>query len=182
MNPIKFLRILLAIAMMTMGPNVFAIDTSIATLELSGNVPAVFSVTARGLPGDLDLTPGVIVNDRLIGILHFKYNQDIDTLSIGSSTASGMPEDATGAYDFNTAFTVSIPDACFSTIAGTTAHALAAMPGTDVVSAEAQDLANNGNSGIIEDCNLTASWGGTAATLPLAGVYSMTITVTMVSQ
>lgn len=182
MNASKLLRIMMSIMIATTGANVFAIDTSVATLELSGNVPVVFSVTARGLPGDLDLTPGVIVNDRLIGLLHFKYNQDIDTLHFESSTASGMPENGTGAYDFGTNFTVSTTAGCFSVINTMTNVTLTDGGGTDYVSAEARDLANNGNSGIVEDCQLTASWGGTAATLPLAGVYSMTITVTMVSQ
>ena len=48
----------------------FAADTSIATLNVSGNVPVIFSVTARGYPGDLDLSGNVAVTDRLLGMFH----------------------------------------------------------------------------------------------------------------
>ncbi len=182
MNPIKYLRIVMAVMLATMGPNVFAIDTAIATLELSGNVPTVFSLTARGLPGDLDLTPNVEVQNRLIGILHFKYNQDVDTITFESSTGSGMPENAAGdAYDFGTDFSVSITPDCFSIDEADITDVVLSAP-VEAASDEARDLANNGGNGVIEDCHLTASWGGTTASLPLAGVYSMTITVTMVSQ
>ncbi len=176
MNLAKFLRVTMTFMLLGIGPNVFAVDTSIATLELSGNVPVVFSVTARGLPGDLDLTPGVIVNDRLIGLLHFKYNQDIDTLTITSNTTNGSPENSAAvAYDFNTAFTVSIPNTC---VTATAANAVlsAANAAVDFKKAVAPLTA-----GVLEDCPMTASWGGTASALPLAGVYQMTISVTMVS-
>ena len=38
-----------------------------------------------------------------------------------------------------------------------------------------------GSVGIEEDCTLEGSWVGTNKVLPLAGVYSMTLTLTMIS-
>ena len=72
MSTIKRLKIALVVVALCLGNQVNAGpgDTSIALLNLSGSVPEVFSVTARGLPGDLDLTPNVVVVNRLIGILH----------------------------------------------------------------------------------------------------------------
>ena len=76
-------------------------DVAIGTLNISGNVPVIFSLSVRGLPGDLDLTPGVTVTDRLLGIVHFKYNVDIASLALTSNTASGVPENSSNtAYPF----------------------------------------------------------------------------------
>lgn len=163
-----------------------AADTAIGTLNISGNVPTVFSVTTRGIPGDLDLTPGVIVNQRLIGILHFKFNEDAASITIASSTLSGGPEDSGGtAYSFGTGFTASIVGACATldlAALGLPAGVTLTQAGVDYKSTIAADLTTNVPvSGIEEDCQLAASWGGTTSALPLAGVYSMSITVTMVS-
>lgn len=163
-------------------------DTSIATLNISGNVPAVFSVTARGLPGDLDLEPGSIVIDRLIGLLHFKFNEDAASITVASSTASGMPEDSGNtAYGFpvGNTFKVRVLGTCKSldlTALGAAAGVTLTQAGTDYKSTIAADLTTNTPaSGIEEDCQVAASWHGTTGTLPIAGVYSMTITVTMVA-
>ncbi len=161
-------------------------DTAIGSLNISGNVPAVFSVTTRGIPGDLDLTPGSIVIQRLIGILHFKFNEDAASITIASSTASGGPEDGGGnAYSFGTAFSVSVPGTCNSldlTALGLPAGVVLTPAGTDYKSSVAADLTTNVPvGGIEEDCQLGASWTGTSTSLPLAGVYSMSITVTMVA-
>jgi hypothetical protein len=155
-------------------------DTAIASLNLSGSVPEVFSVSARGLPGDLDLTPGVIVKDRLIGILHFKFNENAASITIASSTASGGPESLAGAYSFGTAFTVGVVGACTALDTATLASPGVTLTnaGTDYKSLAANPLVGNG---IEEDCQLAASWGGTASSLPLAGVFSMSVTVTMVA-
>jgi hypothetical protein len=175
-------RKLLVVASMFIGNYAFAGpgDTAIASINLSGSVPEVFSVTARGLPGDLDLTPGVIVNDRLIGILHFKFNENAASITIASSTASGGPENAFGAYSFGTAFTVGVVGACtaLDTAALASPGVALTIAGADYKSVAANPLVGNG---IEEDCQLAASWGGTAATLPLAGVFSMSVTVTMVA-
>ncbi len=74
----SYVRNLAVIVSLLLSNNAFAGsgDSAVASINLSGNVPEVFSVTARGLPGDLDLTPGVSVTDRLIGILHFKFNEN----------------------------------------------------------------------------------------------------------
>jgi hypothetical protein len=184
----KYIRVALVALMMSLSPNVFATagDTSAAVLNISGNVPAVFSVTARGLPGDLDLTPNSVVKDRLLGILHFKFNEDAASIKIGTDTATGKPEKAGTAYSFGAAFKVGYTGTCDSLDAATFGVAggvaLAQNPGTDYKSLKATDLAtNNAGSGIEEDCQIVGNWGGTTSVLPLAGVYSMTITVTMVS-
>ncbi len=159
-------------------PMSFAADTSIATMNLSGDVPTVFSVTARGYPGDLDLSPNVVVNDRLLGTFHLKYNVNIASLTLKTDTASGVPE-KTGAvaYSFGTTFKVKF-SACSSVIAANQALFSPTQAGIDVKSATAAALTT---SGVEEDCDLSASWGGTAVTLPLAGKYSMTFTLTMIS-
>jgi len=150
-------------------------DTSIALISLSGSVPEVFSVTARGLPGDLDLTPNVIVNNRLIGILHFKYNQNVDEITIGGAVG-GV------GYTFNSPFSISTP-ACQSL------NNAAGVGGLDYAGGGvALGAATNYQSalsgalvatGIEEDCELVASWGGTVQPLPLAGIVTVNITVTM---
>lgn len=167
----------LAVSLQVIGPLAMAADTSIGTLSLSGNVPVVFSLTVRGLPGDLDLTPGVVVNDRLLGILHFKYNVDIASLAITSSTASGTPENAVGAYAFGVAFKYKFL-ACATIVAAN--EALFTIAGAGAAMADPATTAGLTN-GREEDCSLTASWGGTAASLPLAGKYSEVLTFTMVS-
>lgn len=168
----------LSIVSHLLSPMAMAADTSIATLNVSGNVPVVFSVTARGIPGDLDLTPDVSVSNRLLGILHFKYNADVASMEIASSTASGEPENGGTAYDFAGAgFQVSVGAGCTSVDATYNTPFTLTNAGTDIKSATAAALTN----GIEEDCDLLASWTGSSATLPLAGKYSMTITVTMVS-
>src|SRR3989344_8552156 len=87
-----------------------AADTAIAYFNLSGTVPTVFSVTTRGLPGDLDLTPNVSVDGRRIGLMHLKFNMNVASLVISSDTASGGPESTSGAaYNFQGAgFQVSV--------------------------------------------------------------------------
>jgi hypothetical protein len=162
-------------------PYAFAADTAVATLNISGDVPTIFSVSARGMPGDLDLSPSVSVNNRLLGIMHFRYNVNVSSIKIASSTASGVPENATAvAYGFGGAgFKVAFTAAGCSSVDATynTPFPLVSGAGTDVKSAGSAAL----TAGVEEDCSLTASWAGTAATLPLAGKYSMVITLTMIS-
>jgi len=158
----------------------FAADTSIAELNLSGNVPTVFSLTIRGLPGDLDLTPGVSVVNRLLGILHFRYNADIASLTIESDNDDGVPIDGNAvAYTFGAGgFTVSIPAACAAVDeAEITGLSLAGSATLPVEIADTTAL----TAGVIEDCDLTASWDGTTDTLPLAGKYTMAIIFTFTS-
>ena len=162
-----------------MSSQVLAADTATASLNISGNVPTVFSVTTRGIPGDLDLTPGVSVADRLLGIIHLKYNVNVASLKIASTTASGKPEDGGAvAYGFGAGgFKVKVTAGCSSVAVGFNALFALVAAGTDVKSAASAALAN----GVEEDCSLTASWDGSAAALPLAGKYSMGVVVTFVS-
>lgn len=159
-------------------PMALAADTAVATMDLSGNVPVIFNVTARGYPGDLDLSPNVIVNSRLLGMFHMKYNVSLATLTLKASTATGKPEAAGTAYSFGVAWTVSLICSSVDPAKGTTITPLIA--GVEMASAGGKALAA-ATGGIEEDCPLTASWGGTAVTLPLSGKYSMTYTLTMVS-
>lgn len=176
------LKFLLVTGLITLSqilsPYAMAADTAEGTMNISGNVPVVFSLTTRGIPGDLDLTPNVVVNDRLIGIVHFKYNVDIASLTMASDTVSGTPENAGTPYDFAGAAFQFKFDAC-TTIEATyeALFAISNVPTNIEDPATTSGLTN----GVEEDCNLTASWGGTNASLPLAGKYSMTITFTMTS-
>lgn len=155
-------------------------DTSIAIFDLSGTVPTVFSVTTRGIPGELDLTPNVTVTNRRIGLLHFKFNVNVASLVISSDTVSGGPESTSGAaYTFQGGgFRVSFDATCTSVAPAYNAPFTLTNAGVDVKSVLASALVN---TGIEEDCEVLASWQGTNQKLPLAGVYKLGITVTMTS-
>jgi hypothetical protein len=159
-------------------------DSSSAAVVLSGNVPTIFSLTARGLPGDLDLTPGVSVTDRTVGIFHFKYNLDIATLTLASTSATGTPMNGATAFPAGTAFTYKFAAGCASVNAtGLASFSIALGVSPALVNAAAGQPSTLGY-GIEEDCQLTASWGGqtlAAGQIPLSGVYSETLTLTMVS-
>ncbi len=157
-------------------------DVSSGTLELSGSVPEIFSLQVRGVPGDLDFSPNVVVNDRLLGIIHLKYNIPMASIILSSSAgATGLPTlNGAGVSAVPLATPMAYTVTCSSVGAagaGLTAANLG-LGATDIKSA-ASALA--GGFGIEEDCPLTASWVGTATALPLAGSYSMTITITITS-
>lgn len=183
-----FLKLLFAyiliVVQLAIGPVAYAADTSIAGLSLSGNVPTIFSVVARGIPGDLDLTPGVIVNDRLLGIFHFKYNNDIASILLTSDSATGTPMNGATAYPAGTAFTYKFSAGCTPIVAaGEAAFSIALGTSADFVDVAASQPILQGH-GFEEDCDLTASWGGqtiVAGQIPVAGKYAMTLTLTMVS-
>jgi hypothetical protein len=177
-KPIHLFRILVLVMAMLPRPVAYAADTAIAAFNVSGTVPTFFSVTVRGLPGDLDLTPKVTVNNRRIGLLHFKYNANIASLNVSSSTASGGPEGPSGSYDFQGGFKVAIAAGCATVDAAYNSAFVLTAGGTDVKSAASSAL----TTGVEEDCDLSASWKGTNQALPLAGVYTLNINVTMVSQ
>ena len=173
----------LAVIMQAMALTAFAADTSIATLQMSGNVPTVFSVTVRGLPGDLDLTPGVIVNDRLLGIFHFEYNLDIASLAMTSTSATGTPMNGATAYPAGTAFSYKF-SACQAVNATGEANFSIVASTSPALVPIAADQPSTLGYGIEEECNLTASWGGqtlVTGQIPLAGVYEQLLTLTMVS-
>lgn len=170
----------LVLLMVFCQPTTTAADTAIAIFDISGTVPAIFSLTTRGLPGDLDLSPNVTVTNRRIGLIHLKYNINVASLIISSSTASGGPESTSGAaYSFQGAgFQVSVSAGCASASPTYATPFTLTNAGTDIKSPLAAALVN---SGIDEDCEVLASWQGTASKLPLAGVYKLGITVTMTS-
>jgi hypothetical protein len=161
-------------------------DVAIGTLNISGNVPVIFSLTVRGLPGELDLTPGVTVTDRLLGIIHFKYNVDVASLTLTSSTASGVPENsANTAYPFGGVGFKYRFGTCTSVVAGGQANFSIVAAGTsDNLQAAAGNQPSTLGYGLDEDCDLMASWGGAAIVsgqIPLADKYSQTLTLTMTS-
>lgn len=180
----KSLIAIFAIMSQMLTPAAMAADTSIASLHMSGNVPTIFSVTVRGLPGDLDLTPGVIVNDRLLGIFHFKYNVNIATIALTSTSATGTPMNGATAYPAGTAFTYKFSAGCSAVNdTGEADFSIAASTSPALVPIAAEQPATLGY-GVVEDCELTASWGGQtvlAGQIPLAGKYTQTLTLTMVS-
>ena len=172
-------KLIVGIALLTaiIGNNAFAVDISTASLIISGNVPAVFSVAVRGYPGEMDLGPGTTVVDRVVGILHFKYNMPIATISFGADTVSGRLENAaaanitfaTGGDYLESGAGCTILDNGAGKLDGATdlAPALSAKAAGAPATAEM-------------DCPLTMSWT-TGAAMQAAGVYSMTVTVTMTS-
>lgn len=160
-----------------------AVDISQASFILSGNVPAVFSVTVRGYPGEFDLGPNTTVVDRSIGILHFKYNIGVSAIEFSSDTVSGRLENAALA---NITFAsggdyIKAGAACtiLDSAAGVGDHlngtnALVQAPGSRTVKAAGAPATAD------MDCPLTMSWT-TGAAMQAAGVYSMTVTVKMTS-
>jgi hypothetical protein len=168
---------LVAIIIFSTTPTAFAADTSIAGFNISANVPQFFSATTRGVPGDIDLSPNVVVNNRRIGLVHLKYNINVASLTISSNTASGAPQAGGVAYSFQGGFKVAIAAGCASVDPTYNTPFVLTAAGTDVKSALSAALV----TGIEEDCDITASWVGTSSKLPLAGIYSMTVNVTMTS-
>jgi hypothetical protein len=180
----KLLIAYLAVIAQIWGPYCQA-DVALGTLNISGNVPTVFSLSIRGVPGDLDLTPGVVVTDRLLAIVHFKYNVDMASLVLTSDKASGTPENATGAYPFGgVGFKYKFSGSCASVIAAGEANFTIAGAGSALANTVAGDKPSGLGYGIEEDCSLLASWGGAAVVagrIPLADKYSETLTLTMTS-
>lgn len=178
MKVFKMMKMAVVLTAVCLGGKAYAGtgDTSIALLNLSGSIGEVFSVTARGLPGDLDLTPNVVVVNRLIGILHFKFNEDVASITIGG-VVGGV------GYTFASGINISTP-ACTALDNGVApgmdyaGGGVPIAPAADYSSAAAQGLVA---TGIEEDCQLVASWTGTASALPLAGIVTVDITVTMVA-
>lgn len=151
-------------------------DTSVASFNISGSVPVVFSITARGYPGDLDLNTGTKVVDRLIGLIHFRYNNTISSLKISSSTASGLPENSG-----NTAYGFPVGHEMMFKSTDCTVIDQAVLDGTQILTQAGVEVLDAGAPTMGEfDCSLTASWWGATA-VQTGGKYAMTINVTMVS-
>lgn len=154
-------------------------DQSIANFTVSGLVPTYFTVTSSMISDFIDLTPKVVVVNRSIGLMRFKYNQNVQTLVVSSSTVSGAPEDPSGnAYSFGGVggFKVAVRAGCQSVDATFNTPFTLTQAGTDIHSALSANLTT---SGIEEDCELTVSYTGTSTNLPLGGRYTMNIVVTM---
>lgn len=162
-------------------PSVGYSDTSIAVIDIAGIVPAIFSVTLDSQPNQVDLSPGVFVSNLNIGDLHFRYNENVQNLTISSSTSSGYPENSSGApYQFGGSggFKVSFQNTC-STIDSTFYNPFPLTSvGTDVKSAASGSLTT---TGVDEHCQIYATYQGTTTSMPLAGRFDMKIVLTMVS-
>lgn len=156
-------------------------DTSIAVIDIAGIVPAIFSVTLTSQPNQVDLSPGVFVSNLNIGDLHFRYNENVQALTVSSSTSSGLPENSSGAaYQFGGSgtFKVSFQNTC-STVDSTYYVPFSLTSGgTDVKSAASGSLTT---TGVDEHCQIYATYQGTTTTMPLAGTFDMKILLTMVS-
>lgn len=154
----------------------FGSDVSSGTLQLSGMIPEIFSLQVRGVPGDLDFSPKAIVNNRTLGLIHLKYNIPLDRFEIKSNTTSGLPENSNGTpVPLSTPMSYVVT--CASAVSSpTTATEIAA--GADIKSL-ATGLSNG--YGIEEDCILTSSWVGTSLHLPVAGIYTEIIIITLSS-
>lgn len=180
----KFNRILVTTAALAaaLNPALLQADVSSGSLQLSGSVPEIFSLQVRGVPGDLDLSPNVQVTDRLLGIFHLKYNIPVASIILSSSAgATGLPTlNGAGATAAPFAVPMAYTVTCGSVgVSGTGLTAANLGLGATNINAAAANVVTT--NGFEEDCPLTASWTGTAGVLPVAGSYSMTITITMTS-
>jgi hypothetical protein len=179
LGQLKFTLSLVLSSCLLVCPASFA-NTSIAVITVAGVVPSIFSVTSVAQEADLDLSPGVVVSSRSIGLLHFRYNENLSSLTIASSTSSGAPEDTGGnPYQFGGSgdFKVAFQPTC-ATVANTyyTPFALTTV-GTDVKSVASTTL----TTGVEEYCQLYASYQGMTTTMPIGGRFEMKIVLTMVS-
>lgn len=161
-------------------------DVSQGDFTISGSVPEIFSLQVRGVPGDLDLSPNVVVNDRLLALIHLKYNLPLASLVIKSDSATGLPTlNGAGvtAAPFATAMSLSVTG-CTTVDAAAGAAITPANLGAgtwDIKTTVAGFFGAGFTAGLEEECSVTASWVGTATAIPLAGKYSMTVTVVMTS-
>lgn len=161
-------------------PSTGSTTTSIAVININGIVPAIFSVTLDSQPSQVDLSPGVFVSNLNIGDLHFRYNENVQNITISSSTSSGFPEDSGGnPYQFGGVggFKVAFQNTCSTVDSAYYVPFTLTSVGTDVKSAGSTSL----TSGVDEHCQIYATYQGTTASMPLAGSFGMNIVLTMVS-
>ncbi|HAR41313.1 MAG TPA: hypothetical protein DCS07_01570 [Bdellovibrionales bacterium] len=189
------IRRLIAVAVLVLflssPPTPSGADQAEAYINLSGNVPAFFEIWVRGVPGDLDLGPRIIVNDRLLGIMHLKYNLNLQSLTFKSDTLDGKLHNGASVWGGTMTFKVGGGATCMTVggaAGGVASQLIPSGPavgqlggGADVHHPDVQDLATNFGYGLEEDCPVMASWSGVNQDLPLAGVFMMKITITMVS-
>src|SRR5262249_46367156 len=122
----------------------------------------------------------------LLGIIHFKYNVDVASLALTSSTTTGLPENSSGAaYPFGAAgFKFKFGTCTSVAAAGKADFSIAAAGTSDNLEAAAAQQPSTLGYGLEEDCDLVASWAGSTIVsghLPLADKYSQTLTLTMTS-
>lgn len=155
--------------------------TSITNISVVGVVPSFFSVTSAAQVTELDFGSAASAYNRVIGILRFKYNENVQSLDISASTASGLPEDSNGVpFQFGAGgFQVAFNSGCVTVDPAYTVPFTLTNAGVDVKSALAAALMNQG---VEEECQLLATYtSGLSGPLPRAGRFSMNIVVTMIS-
>lgn len=161
-------------------------DVTQGDLTISGSVPEIFNLQIRGVPGDLDLSPNVVVNNRPLGLIHLKYNIPLASFIIKSDSATGLPT-------LNGAGVTTAPFSTNMTITVLGCSSVDAVNGTNITPANlgsgAFDIKTTAagffgagfTQGIEEECQITASWVGTNTAIPLAGRYSMVLSVIITS-
>ena len=153
-------------------------DTSTASFTVTGNIPTIFSVTAVGYPGDLDLFGSTIVVNRLLGTFHFRMNEAPTSIKLSSAQTTGLPSTAANvAYTFTAAsFLLNMTGCASVTVAAFDPTAVGKLIGTAPVDVKGAVPTTT----IDEYCDVTASWTN-GATIPLAGKYNYALTMTMVA-
>ena len=165
---------------------VFAKSTS-ATLTLYGVIPEVASLSTMSLPVDLDLRPGVSVQSEKLGRVQIKLNNEISGIYVSSSTKSGTPENANNKpFQLSRPFKIQVNKECRSLKSGS--GIILEQQEKNIASAELSNFNDRtlSQGGINENCDLSASWSSEQVTQEKqklnSGLYSMYITVTLVSQ
>lgn len=167
-------------------PAVFAKFSS-ATLELRGVVPEVASVSTVSLNSDLDLRPGASVTSEKLGRVQIKLNNEISGIYVSSSTKSGSPENADNKpFQLSRPFKIQVNKGCKSLKTGS--GIILEQQEKNIASVELSNFDDRtlSQGGINENCDLSASWSSEQVTQENqklnSGLYSMYITVTLVSQ
>jgi len=152
-------------------------DTQVGSLYISGNVPVVFNLNVRSIPGELDFGSGTVVTNRLLAILHLRVNIDILTFTITSSTANGEPLlGGVGGASAVGAWTTAIAAAPVCTLLTPGAFVIGAAAGPGIAIQDDTPA----NVAVEEDCYVTGSWTA-PVNVPTAGAYYTTWTLTMIS-
>lgn len=171
---------------------VTANSMSTATLELRGRVPETTRVSTLSLNSDLDLRPGSTVTATKIGQVQIKANSEISGIFVSSNTKSGTPENAESQpFKLSKPFTLQVGGDCKSL--KTDAGFVLSHLEKNIATAELTQLNQRDpvKGGITENCDLSASWSSEPIVektfqkkkkLVNSGLYSMYITVTLVSQ
>lgn len=185
----KVVTLILFATLVLIWPRVFAADTSVATIQISGFVPERVTVTTTTVTPEITFTPyagngdgdgnGNGGNMKILGFMHFVYNTPVAAITISSDTVTGQPEDGNGRpysiQGMNLYFSV-LPG-CVSVDSSYNFPFELTSAGTDIKS----QTAANPPDAVDENCTLTAAWIGNPRRLPMAGKFHMNVKVVLVS-